>query len=289
MTSVKQVEKILPLERIIVERGEFTPNVFLPTSLKGNRLEELNKRQAILARDGYKCRCCGKTNVKFHLHHFESRMYGGDSYDNLFTLCESCHAKLHSNEKEREKIEKKIQKNSISNNYKDSSFMITTKNFLYDAICRAVKAEVFSTYGYRTKFVRQEILHLEKGHINDALCIALGEDGFKKTDGKVSRSLTSYQIRPLRHHNRKLHRPCYSKGGKRLVATLPTYVSGYRNKDIIKYDGKYWFLLGRASELKSFKIQEMKHPEIIIRKHAKFYTLVKHSSFYMFYPLSPVF
>ncbi len=53
-------------------------------------------REAVIHRDGYRCRCCGG---KAHLtvHHLKWRMYGGaTAVANLLTLCEGCHSLVHA-------------------------------------------------------------------------------------------------------------------------------------------------------------------------------------------------
>lgn len=56
-------------------------------------------REAVLARDKYRCTKCGTygTNKnKLTMHHVIYRSKGGkDTLDNLITLCESCHRELH--------------------------------------------------------------------------------------------------------------------------------------------------------------------------------------------------
>ena len=68
--------------------------------------------RAVLARDGYSCRICGKSSLKsfttssktrnvhfdVQVHHIVPRKESGsDSFLNLITLCESCHHKTFKN------------------------------------------------------------------------------------------------------------------------------------------------------------------------------------------------
>jgi 5-methylcytosine-specific restriction endonuclease McrA len=54
-------------------------------------------RRRVLARDNYRCRCCGDEElVGLTLHHVRYRSHGGDhSDDNLVTLCIHCHTLIH--------------------------------------------------------------------------------------------------------------------------------------------------------------------------------------------------
>lgn len=53
-------------------------------------------RKEVLARDGYRCRCCGsKENLT--VHHRRWRSYGGrTTRSNLVSLCERCHSLVHA-------------------------------------------------------------------------------------------------------------------------------------------------------------------------------------------------
>jgi 5-methylcytosine-specific restriction endonuclease McrA len=51
-------------------------------------------REAVLERDGYRCRSCGagKAPRRLHVHH---RRPGQDATEFLITLCARCHARVH--------------------------------------------------------------------------------------------------------------------------------------------------------------------------------------------------
>ena len=51
------------------------------------------KRAEILARDGHRCRICGAEKY-LHIHHRDGDRTN-DSADNLVTLCEQCHRRVH--------------------------------------------------------------------------------------------------------------------------------------------------------------------------------------------------
>ena len=53
-------------------------------------------RQEVLRRDGWRCQCCGAmSNLEVHHHQFRSHA-GEDSEENLITICNSCHGRIHS-------------------------------------------------------------------------------------------------------------------------------------------------------------------------------------------------
>lgn len=55
-------------------------------------------RQKVLDRDDYTCQICSKRgDSSLHIHHIMKRVEGGtDHYDNLLTVCPSCHKKADS-------------------------------------------------------------------------------------------------------------------------------------------------------------------------------------------------
>ena len=56
-------------------------------------------RQAVLERDGHRCRWCGKPKPD-HIHHIMYRSEGGPhTVDNLVTLCFLCHELVHSSKR----------------------------------------------------------------------------------------------------------------------------------------------------------------------------------------------
>jgi len=52
-------------------------------------------RKQILRRDSWRCQSCGTmSNLEVHHKQFRSQL-GGDSEENLITLCTTCHATSH--------------------------------------------------------------------------------------------------------------------------------------------------------------------------------------------------
>lgn len=55
----------------------------------------------IFAAVAKQCQSCGAhtvrgKEVKFHIHHLESRKIGGNAPDNLITVCDNCHQAIHN-------------------------------------------------------------------------------------------------------------------------------------------------------------------------------------------------
>lgn len=53
-------------------------------------------REVILARDGYRCMLCGAREY-LHIHHRDGDRTN-DAPDNLITLCDRCHSRVHAHQ-----------------------------------------------------------------------------------------------------------------------------------------------------------------------------------------------
>lgn len=70
-----------------------------------NSAEWARQRRRCFARDGYRCRWCGKRG-KLEAHHDTPVDEGGtDDLDNLLTVCRGCHIAHHRAERERQRSE----------------------------------------------------------------------------------------------------------------------------------------------------------------------------------------
>ena len=105
---------------------------------------------------------------------------------------------------------------------------------------------VVETMGYITKATRTEYLRLAKTHTSDALAIAQGKHGFnisRLTTIKLSDRI--YVVKPVRHHNRQLHKATILKGNVRKANQAKKYVFGYRLFDKVQFDRQECFIFGR--------------------------------------------
>ena len=247
ITAIARVCALLPIANVIVETAEFDTHR-LKAMLEGHPLpvgtdyqlgemyDEYNVRQYVLKRDNYTCQCCGahpsaKKGVKLHVHHLESRKTGGNSPNNLITLCEHCHKLLH---KGKITLDKKKRGHSM----RDAAFMGIMRKAFVQKLRSELAIPVVETYGYITKLVR-ETHHMDKSHTVDALCIA----GHPLADA----SDVSCLIKPVRRHNRQLHKATILKGGVRKANQAPRSVFGFRLFDRVRYQGQECFIWGRRS------------------------------------------
>lgn len=259
ITAIKRMCAILPVDLVIVETAEFDLQLIkaieqgLPVPAgedyqKGEMLGHYNVRQYVLWRDDYTCQCCGAhgKGVKFHVHHLESRKTGGDAPSNQTTLCDTCHERFHKGilmEDQLIKLRKRKHRST-----RDATFMGIMRDTLIQRLCNELPIPVVQTRGYVTKYTRVELLKLPKSHTNDALAIAQGKYGFDVSLGDiVHKSGKVYTVKPVRHHNRQLHKATILKGGVRKNNQAPTYVKGFRLFDKVRCNGIECFVWGRRT------------------------------------------
>jgi RRXRR protein/HNH endonuclease len=238
MKTIRLIHRILPVRRTTIEVAQFdfqkirNPEIEGEEYQQGPQLGFWNVRAYVLARDGHLCQWCkGKSkNRMLNVHHIESRKTGGDSPDNLITLCETCHDLIHRTHQEQ-MLERK------SGGFRDATQMGIIRWRIYEQ-AKELFPHVHLTYGYLTKHTR--ITHqLEKSHLVDARCIS----GHPLTcsDG------TWYLMKYMRRNNRQLHKATIRKGGKRQRNTAPKYVHGFRLFDCVRYENVTCFVFGRRS------------------------------------------
>jgi len=164
----KFVESILPVSRWKVEIASFdihkisNPDVKRWDYQKGNQKGFYNVKAYVLHRDGYQCQKCKTRKGKLHVHHVVFRSNGGtDSPENLIVLCSDCHEKLHNGEFEIKGARSKTKH--------------ATEIGIVKSQLRKRFGDFEETFGYETKFKREQILQLPKSHHFDAVAICCEE------------------------------------------------------------------------------------------------------------------
>ncbi len=238
LKTIQLVHKILPVRHTTIEVAQFDIQKIRHPEIEGKAYQEgprfgfWNVREYVLFRDNHCCQWCRGTSKDpiLNVHHIESRKTGGDSPDNLITLCETCHDLIHRTHQEH-KIERK------RSTFRDAAQMGIMRWRIYEQT-KALFQSVHLTYGYFTKHTRISH-HLEKSHLIDARCISTHPCAI--SDG------TWYLIKCVRRNNRQLHKATIRKGGKRQRHTAPKYVHGFRLFDCVRYENAACFVFGRRS------------------------------------------
>lgn len=175
----KQVEAILPIRHWKVETASFdihkltNPHISNREYQNGCQKGFYNVKAYVLHRDNYACQSHRKVkhSSKLHVHHIVFRSQGGtNSPENLITLCELCHDALHRNEYH---LKQKRSK---------------TKHATEVGIIKEQLKKVWSfeeTFGFETKFKREQILKLPKTHYFDAAAICCDEKQVLKPSATV--------------------------------------------------------------------------------------------------------
>lgn len=235
---MSDINRILPISRTVIEVAQFdiqkikNPDIEGKEYQQGDQMGSWNAREYALCRDGYTCQHChGKSKDHvLEVHHIESRKTGGDSPDNLVTLCKTCHDAYHKGE-----IALKITRASVS--LRDAAVMNIMRWELYERASKTF-SNVSLTYGYITKYTRISN-GLEKSHCVDARCIS-GNPLALPTE-------EVYLMRQTRRHNRKIHKSNILTGGRKKRNQSPYLVKGFRLFDKVAYKGEDCFIFGRRS------------------------------------------
>ena len=237
---IEDVHKILPVTKTVIEVASFDTQLLKAqeegktisgTDYQSGEMLGFNAREYVLFRDNHECRYChGKSKDKIlETHHIESRKTGGNTPNNLVTLCSTCHKKIHRGE-----ISLCIKRGT---KYNDAAFMGIMRWSLYNKL-KELYPNVEITYGYITKSNRIKY-GLSKEHYNDAYCIAGNLDA-KPLDTVV------YQ-KKVRCHNRQIHKANILKGGKKKLNQGPYTVKDFRLFDKVKYQNTECFVFGRRT------------------------------------------
>lgn len=235
---ISDIHKILPISRTVIEVAQFdiqkikNPDIEGEEYQQGDQMGSWNAREYVLYRDGHTCQHChGKSKDPIlEVHHIESRKTGGDSPDNLVTLCKTCHDAYHKGE-----IELEITRASVS--LRDAAVMNIMRWELYERASKTF-SNVSLTYGYITKYTRISN-GLEKSHSVDARCIS-GNPLALPTE-------VVHLMRQTRRHNRKIHKSNILSGGRKKLNQAPYLVKGFRLFDKVSYKGDECFIFGRRS------------------------------------------
>ncbi len=175
----KQIEALLPVSEWKVETASFdihkitNPVVTGIDYQQGVQKDFYNVKAYVLDRDNYQCQSHRgvKHDEKLHVHHIQFKSNGGaNAPSNLITLCERCHSDLHDGI-----FELKTTKSR-------------TKHATEIGIIKSQlkKAWVFTeTFGYETKFKREQVLKLTKTHANDAIAVCCEDSEWVKPLDKV--------------------------------------------------------------------------------------------------------
>lgn len=232
--EIEFCKKIMPISTLVLEVSQFDPHLMKNPALLNEKIKKwgyqkgfnysfASRKEAIRHRDNYTCQICKTKNGKLEVHHIIYCSNGGtDDENNLITLCENCHKKIHSGKIIFNKKPKKM-------NLKHATHMNIIRSQLLKYYPNAIE-----TFGFVTHENRNH-LNLPKDHYLDACVIASGGKCFKQNN-KIF-----YKKRVAKGD----YKLCFGKRGEK---KLPTgKICGFRKFDKVEYLGKEYFIKGRMS------------------------------------------
>lgn len=271
--AVQDICRLLPVTSVTVEVAQFDTQLLKNPCITGEQYQQgpqlgfWNTREYVLFRDNHQCQHChGKSkDPVLNVHHIESRKTGGDSPDNLITLCETCHKAYHRGE-----IKLKLKRDSQS--LRDAAFMSIMRWTVYNELKQTLDVPVHLTYGYLTKYTR--IGHgLEKSHTVDARCIS--------GNAQAMPADRIFILKQLRRHNRKVMKSNLLKGGRWKRNQAPREINGFRLFDIVLYNNLPVYIHGRRSS-GFFVIKDIEGKTLSNSVSYKSLKLKRHTNSYLF-------
>ena len=233
--EIEYIKSILPISTLVLETSTFDPHLLKMQDedkpfnrhwgyQKGPNYGFGNAKAACFNRDNYTCQCCKSKKGTMHAHHIIYRSNGGaDTVDNLITLCEFCHKKLHDGEL-------KIFESTLQGKSKGQLKHATQMNSIRIQLLKYYP-ETIETFGFITKENRQ-FAKLKKTHYNDAIVIAMGSSDKPKFKTDVL-----YKKQHIAKARYRLHK------GQRSHQKLPRgKVKGFLSKDIVEYRGNIYLI-----------------------------------------------
>lgn len=248
LSVVGMITTIIPITKIIVETASFdiqkikNPDISGVEYQQGDQLGFWNVREYVLHRDSHTCQCCkGKSRDKIlNVHHIESRKTGGNSPNNLITLCETCHTGYHNG------TVKLLDSVKRQQSFKDAAFMGIMRWAFYEKL-RELYNNVSMTFGYITKNTRIAN-NLPKDHYIDARCISGNPSAMSNG--------TIYRFKKIRRHNRKIFKDKILKGNKRKRNQCKYEILGFRRYDLVKFENAIYYI-NSLRERGSFQIKSL--------------------------------
>ncbi|AKB74002.1 YgjD/Kae1/Qri7 family, required for threonylcarbamoyladenosine (t(6)A) formation in tRNA [Methanosarcina lacustris Z-7289] len=225
------VEALLPVTKWKVELASFDIHKIKNPEVSGIGCQEgdlkgfYNVKAYVLHRDSYTCQHCkGKSkDSRLHCHHIVFRSnQGSDAPKNLITLCETCHKALHNGEF-------KLSGNKSKTKH-------ATEIGIIKSLIKKSGWNFAETFGYETKFRREQVLGLEKTHYFDAVAICCGDDQKVEVEDSVflKRNVPAGDYQQRR--------------GKRSETKIPTgKLFGLRKFDLVKTDTGIGVVWGKRS------------------------------------------
>ena len=272
--AVRDICEFLPVSSVTVEVAQFdqqwikNPGLTDTDYQHGEQFGFWNVREYVLWRDNHQCQCChgkSKDNI-LNVHHIKSRKTGGDSPDNLITLCKTCHKAYHAG-----KVELNLKRSFHS--LRDAAAMNIMRWAVYNRLKAELDFPINLTYGYKTKYIRING-GLEKTHAIDARCIS--------GNAQAMPTYRIFILKQLRRHNRKVMKSNMLKGGRWKRNQAPREIRGFRLWDIVTFNNAPAYIHARRNT-GYFVVKDLKGKTLSNSVSWKALRMKKHTGPYMFH------
>lgn len=219
---VEIAAKRLPVAAVILEYSQFdmqkleNPEIAGVEYQNGRKKGYANTQEYVLCRDKHTCQLCDAAKGNLQVHHVIWESEGGsDTPENLITLCEKCHKRVHRNPKVNAQVKALFA--GVRKRYVPTTLLNSIMPAFHQWLCsRFPKVDV--TYGFETKEKRRK-LGWPKEHVVDAYLISWQGDA--KIADVAWNDVEVYEYRQFRRHHRQLihaTRERNYKEGKAVVA-----------------------------------------------------------------------
>ena len=245
----KFVESILPVSEWKVELASFDIHKITNSEVEGKGYQDGNQKgfynvkAYVLHRDKYACqnRRSKSHDKKLHVHHIQFKSERGtNAPSNLITLCKKCHADVHDGKIELDCFASGVQRHPVQRGLATASKSSKTKPATEMGIIKSqLKKSDWGfeeTFGYETKFKREQVLQLPKTHYYDAVAICCDDGEVVKLNDTV------YFKKHVSKGDYKQTR------GRRSEVRIPTgKLFGLRKFDLIKTSKGTGFVKGKRT------------------------------------------
>lgn len=194
--AVRFMASFLPVHQVTIELASFDTQRMQHPEISGWEYQQgelfgYELREYLLVKWQRRCAYCQKKDVPFEIEHIVPKSRGGsDRASNLTLACKPC------NDQKGTQTAEEFGYPDIQTQarlpLRDAAQVSSIKTAVVQNIQALFSAEqVYTTFGYETKYKRIQVLDLPKSHANDAVTIAcaMGE--------VVSPSTCVYQMRCL--------------------------------------------------------------------------------------------
>ena len=178
---IKEIERFLPIDSIIIERVCFDFQKLANENIKnweygkGKLYGYKDYKEYINDVQNGKCLVCGKRHIEYYHHIIQKKDGGTDKVSNIAGLCYDCHYGHEGVHNCQETQDRLIElKNELNKSYKVSLLNSVIPKLIEEltTYCNKDNMQLTITDGKTTADTRTQ-LQLEKEHYIDAYCISL--------------------------------------------------------------------------------------------------------------------